>query len=64
MLAQEAFDFTPAELVRIIDHGFRSSFLPLYQKSRLRAEALASCVEILLEVELPFGSFLKNLGRL
>jgi hypothetical protein len=33
--------------VKLIDHGFRSAFLPIYQKVRLRAEALHKVASLL-----------------
>lgn len=37
-------------MIRIIDYGFRSAFLPSTEKARLRADVLHTCCKILLEV--------------
>eukprot|EP00005_Dracoamoeba_jomungandri_P005358 CAMPEP_0174254576 /NCGR_PEP_ID=MMETSP0439-20130205/3899_1 /TAXON_ID=0 /ORGANISM="Stereomyxa ramosa, Strain Chinc5" /LENGTH=758 /DNA_ID=CAMNT_0015336243 /DNA_START=196 /DNA_END=2469 /DNA_ORIENTATION=+ len=59
-LAQRRFKFTPEELIRIIDYGFRSTFLPIYQKSRMRAEAIRQCVQILAAEGYSVNSVLEN----
>lgn len=43
------FKFTVAEIIKIIDYGFRSAFLISTEKNRLRAEVFHICVKILLE---------------
>ncbi|KAL9657953.1 hypothetical protein ABK040_012177 [Willaertia magna] len=49
MLIHEQFGFSIKEIVRLIDYGFRSAFLDLSIKKRLRSEALHTIQEILLE---------------
>jgi hypothetical protein len=43
-LAQSTFDFTPEEMLRLIDTGFRSAFLSYHQRERLRSEAIMKCL--------------------
>jgi len=47
MLIHEKFGFNIKEIVRLIDYGFRSAFLDLSIKNRLRAEALHTIQDIL-----------------
>jgi len=47
MLIQEKFGFSIKDIVRLIDYGFRSAFLDLSIKNRMRAEALHTIQEIL-----------------
>lgn len=44
---QESFNFTPAEIVRLIDFGFRSAFLEPHTKRLLRAQALRKIAKVL-----------------
>lgn len=37
------------DIVTLIDSGFRAAFLPLWLKSRLRAESIETCVRILMK---------------
>eukprot|EP01112_Ceratiomyxa_fruticulosa_P016878 TRINITY_DN515_c0_g6_i2.p1 TRINITY_DN515_c0_g6~~TRINITY_DN515_c0_g6_i2.p1 ORF type:complete len:791 (+),score=159.06 TRINITY_DN515_c0_g6_i2:740-3112(+) len=44
---QRIFKFTPVEIVRMIDYGFRSGFMSNIQRRRLRSEALYKCMSVL-----------------
>eukprot|EP01104_Vermistella_antarctica_P015914 TRINITY_DN5322_c0_g1_i1.p1 TRINITY_DN5322_c0_g1~~TRINITY_DN5322_c0_g1_i1.p1 ORF type:complete len:817 (-),score=184.20 TRINITY_DN5322_c0_g1_i1:17-2344(-) len=46
-LLQSTFQFTPSEIVRIIDYGFQSAFISQSDKERMRAEAFHACVTVL-----------------
>ncbi|EFC39594.1 predicted protein [Naegleria gruberi] len=47
LLIQNQFGFDVKEIVKLIDYGFRSAFLDLSIKNRLRADALHTIQEIL-----------------
>ena len=46
-LVQEKFQFDTNEIVRIIDYGFRASFMENGRKHRMRADVARTCVELL-----------------
>lgn len=47
LLIQDAFDMKPHEILRLIDYGFRSAFLNISHKKRLRAESMHLALSIL-----------------
>jgi adenosine deaminase len=48
-LIQKVFGFTIEEIVRMIDYGFKASFMEASTKRRIRAEVIRQCVTILKE---------------
>ena len=44
---QDTFNFSPAELIRLADYGFRSAFVSESVKKRLRIEALVKSISVL-----------------
>lgn len=57
LLLHENFGFTAAELVKLIDNGFSSTFLNASQKYTLRNQAAQQCVSILHEVRVRRASW-------
>lgn len=47
IVIQDSFDMKPAEILRLIDYGFRSAFLSISHKRRLRAECMHKALCIL-----------------
>eukprot|EP01130_Rhizamoeba_saxonica_P011136 TRINITY_DN4612_c0_g2_i1.p1 TRINITY_DN4612_c0_g2~~TRINITY_DN4612_c0_g2_i1.p1 ORF type:complete len:668 (+),score=125.35 TRINITY_DN4612_c0_g2_i1:257-2260(+) len=46
-LLQKTYGFTPAEIVKIIDYGFKVAFMDSTIKRRVRAEVFKDCITIL-----------------
>eukprot|EP00026_Physarum_polycephalum_P003424 Phypoly_transcript_03435.p1 GENE.Phypoly_transcript_03435~~Phypoly_transcript_03435.p1 ORF type:complete len:770 (+),score=83.44 Phypoly_transcript_03435:62-2371(+) len=59
-LLQTHFNFTPLELVQLVDYGYQAAFVNSTQKRRFRAEAIKDCIAILKEEGLDISPILKH----
>eukprot|EP01102_Stenamoeba_stenopodia_P001765 TRINITY_DN11603_c0_g1_i2.p1 TRINITY_DN11603_c0_g1~~TRINITY_DN11603_c0_g1_i2.p1 ORF type:complete len:581 (+),score=154.10 TRINITY_DN11603_c0_g1_i2:46-1788(+) len=59
-LWQEHLNFTPIEMLYLIDNGFKAAFLPANLKDRLRAEALNEALEIMKSEGVDISSFVET----
>eukprot|EP01028_Stygiella_incarcerata_P013334 TRINITY_DN82176_c0_g1_i1.p1 TRINITY_DN82176_c0_g1~~TRINITY_DN82176_c0_g1_i1.p1 ORF type:complete len:1394 (+),score=360.81 TRINITY_DN82176_c0_g1_i1:132-4313(+) len=60
LLIQDAFNMTPKEMLRLIDNGFRSAFLDVHHRKRLRAEIRHTCLSVLREEGFDVADLVSN----
>mmetsp|Transcript_37227 Transcript_37227/g.93455 ORF Transcript_37227/g.93455 Transcript_37227/m.93455 type:complete len:777 (-) Transcript_37227:4561-6891(-) len=63
-LAQTAFGFAPEEMLRLIDTGFRCSFLSYHLRERIRTEAIMKCLLLFENAGYASSSFLLSTAHL
>jgi adenosine deaminase len=59
LLLQDVFGFTPGEIVKVMDYGFKSAFVPLVDRKALRSAALTNAIAVFKE----HGIILATLDR-
>ena len=60
MLLQDKFNFSVAEILKVMDYGFKAAFVPKTMIRRLRAEAFIKAIKVLQDNNIDISDVIKN----